>query len=144
MESVAPGVTATLTEIERRQKPLRLIDRRPKLLTDRARVRNDHTPREAHGQVRDRGDFEIAEGRMGEFLPLLLAHRDRCLGDEPGTLRLDVLRPRTEAGTVLLYEVYENDAAFQVHWNGPSVARMRSETAGMVTKLTGTRCMLLD
>ena len=88
--------------------------------------------------------FEIAEGRMDEFLPLLLAHRDRCLRDEPGTLRFDVLRPRTEDGKVLLYELYEDDAAFQVHWNGPSVARMRSETAGMVTKLNGTRCTLLD
>ncbi len=88
--------------------------------------------------------FEIVEGRMHEFLPLLLAHRDRCLKDEPGTLRFDVLRPRTEDGTVLLYEVYEDDAAFQVHWNGVSLARWRTETAGMVAKLTGTRCTLLD
>ena len=31
--------------------------------------------------------FYVAEGRVDEFLPLLLAHRDRCLKDEPGTLR---------------------------------------------------------
>jgi phenylacetate-CoA ligase len=30
VELVAPGATAPLTEIERRQKPVRLIDRRPK------------------------------------------------------------------------------------------------------------------
>ena len=30
--------------------------------------------------------FDVAEGRMDEFLPHLLAHRDRCLKDEPGTL----------------------------------------------------------
>jgi phenylacetate-CoA ligase len=29
VELVAPGATAPLTEIERRQKPVRLIDRRP-------------------------------------------------------------------------------------------------------------------
>ncbi len=34
--------------------------------------------------------FDVAEGRMDEFLPLLLAHRDRCLASEPGTLRFDV------------------------------------------------------
>jgi quinol monooxygenase YgiN len=84
--------------------------------------------------------FEVAEGRMDEFLPLLLAHRDRCLKDEPGTLRFDVLRPRNEENTIMLYEVYEDDAAFQVHWNGPSVARMRADTTGMVAKLTGIRC----
>ena len=88
--------------------------------------------------------FDVAEGRMDEFLPLLLAHRDRCLKDEPGTLRFDVLRPRNEENTVLLYELYEDDAAFQIHWNGPSVARMRVETSGMVAKLTGIRCSLLD
>jgi len=86
--------------------------------------------------------FEVAEGRMDEFLALLLAHRDRCLQDEPGTLRFDVLRPRDEVNKVMLYEVYEDDAAFQVHWNGPSVARMRAETTGMVAKLTGIRCSL--
>lgn len=86
--------------------------------------------------------FDVAEGRMEEFLPLLLAHRDRYLQDEPGTLRFDVLRPRSEGNTVMLYEVYEDEAAFQVHWNGPSVARVRAETAGLVTKLTGIRCSL--
>lgn len=88
--------------------------------------------------------FEIAQGQMDAFLPLLIAHRDRCLKDEPGTLRFDVLRPRNEENSVLLYEVYADDAAFQVHWNGPHVARMRAETTGMVTKLTGIRCSLLE
>lgn len=88
--------------------------------------------------------FEIAQGRMDEFLPLLIAHRDRCLKDEPGTLRFDVLRPRNEENTVLLYEVYADDAAFQVHWNGANVARMRAETTEMVAKLSGIRCSLLD
>jgi quinol monooxygenase YgiN len=88
--------------------------------------------------------FEIAPGRMEEFLPLLLAHRDRCLKDEPGTLRFEVLRPRNEENSVLLYEVYSDDAAFKVHWDGAHVARMRAETDGMVTKLTGIRCSLLD
>lgn len=88
--------------------------------------------------------FEVAEGRIDDFLPLLMAHRDRCLKDEPGTLRFDVLRPRAEGNSVLLYEVYADDAAFQVHWNGPHVARMRAETSGMVAKLIGIRCSLLD
>jgi quinol monooxygenase YgiN len=88
--------------------------------------------------------FDIVAGRMDEFLPLLLAHRDRCLKDEPGTLRFDVLRPRNEENRVLLYEVYADDAAFAIHWNGPHVARLRAEIAGMTTSLTGIRCSLLD
>lgn len=88
--------------------------------------------------------FDIAPGRMEDFLPLLIAHRDRCLKDEPGTLRFDVLQPRNGENTVLLYEVYADDAAFQLHWHGPHVARMRADTTGMVAKLTGIRCSLLD
>jgi quinol monooxygenase YgiN len=88
--------------------------------------------------------FEIVPGRMDEFLPLLVAHRDRCLKDEPGTVRFDVLRPRNDEHQVMLYEVYTDDAAFQVHWNGPHLARMRAETTGMVAKLSGIRCTLLE
>lgn len=44
--------------------------------------------------------FEIAHGRMDEFLPLLTAHRDRCLKEEPGTLRFDVLRPHGQENSV--------------------------------------------
>ena len=86
--------------------------------------------------------FEIAPEQIDAFLPLLLAHRDRCLKDEPGTLRFDVLR--NEESKLMLYEVYEDDAAFQVHWNGPSIARMREEAAGIVRTLTVIRCSLLD
>jgi hypothetical protein len=33
---------------------------------------------------------------------------------------------------VLRYEVYRDDAAFHVHWNGTFVARLREEAAGMI------------
>jgi quinol monooxygenase YgiN len=45
---------------------------------------------------------------------------------------------------LMLYELYENDAAFQAHWNGPSVARAQMETSGLITKLTGIRCSLQE
>lgn len=85
--------------------------------------------------------YEIAPGQIDAFLPLLLAHRDRCLKNEPGTLRFDVLRPENN---LMLYEVYEDEAAFQVHRNGPSIARLREEAAGVVRKLTFIRCSLLN
>ena len=39
---------------------------------------------------------EVAPGRRDEFLPLLMAHRTRCLKDEPGTLQFDPLVPRDD------------------------------------------------
>jgi quinol monooxygenase YgiN len=87
--------------------------------------------------------FDIVPGRMDDFLPLLLAHRERCLKDEPDSLRFDILRPKNDENKVLLYEVYTDEVAFEVHWNGPRVARIRQETEGMVARLTGTRCSLV-
>jgi (4S)-4-hydroxy-5-phosphonooxypentane-2,3-dione isomerase len=87
---------------------------------------------------------EIAPGRKGEVLPLLMAHRERCLKSESGTLQFEVLTPYDDDSKVLFYEVYSDDAAFKVHWEGPFVARVRAETKGMIIKLSGTRCSLQE
>ncbi len=88
--------------------------------------------------------FELAAGRIDELIALLMAHRDRCLRDEPGTLQFDVLRPRDEENKVLLYEVYADDAAFKAHWEGASVARVREEAKDLIVKLVGTWCTLQE
>src|SRR5262245_30721203 len=49
--------------------------------------------------------IEVVPGRMNEYLPLILAHRARCLKDEPGTLALEVLRPQDEDNKVIVYEI---------------------------------------
>jgi quinol monooxygenase YgiN len=90
------------------------------------------------------GTLEVAPGRKDEVLPLLMAHRARCVKDEPGTLQFEVLVPREDDTKVLLYEVYRDDAAFNVHWKGTSVARLREEAAGMIVKVSGTRCALAE
>jgi (4S)-4-hydroxy-5-phosphonooxypentane-2,3-dione isomerase len=87
---------------------------------------------------------EIAPGRMDEVLPLLAAHRERCLRDEPGTLQFEVLRPRDNRATVLFYEVYTDDAAFKAHWEGLSITRFRAEAKDMIVKLSATWCDLQD
>jgi quinol monooxygenase YgiN len=73
-----------------------------------------------------------------------MGRRARCLKDEPGTLQFEVLSPREDDTKVLLYEVYRDGAAFHVHWNGTSVARLREEAAGMIVKVYGTRCALVE
>ena|SRR5579871_3597567 len=83
--------------------------------------------------------IEAAPGRMDELLPLLMAHRARCLKDEPGTLQFDLLVPRDDKTKVLLIEVYKDEDAFKAHWNGASMATYREQSAGMVEKMTGTR-----
>ena len=87
--------------------------------------------------------IEVAPGRKDQLLPLLMAHRARCLKDEPGvTLQFEVLAPYDDDAKALSYEVYRDDAAFEVHRNGRSIAQFREETAGMIVKLHVTKCAL--
>jgi len=88
--------------------------------------------------------IEVAQGRRDQILSLLAAHKTRCLRDEPGTLQFEILLPKDDDTKVLSYEVYRDDAAFEVHRNGSSLARLREEIAGLVMKLQGTRCTVVD
>ena len=84
--------------------------------------------------------IEIAPGHMEEYLPLAMAHRARCLRDEPGTLQFELMQPRNDDTKVMLYEVYRDDAAFEAHWNGPSMKQIREEAAAIIVKISGIRC----
>jgi (4S)-4-hydroxy-5-phosphonooxypentane-2,3-dione isomerase len=84
--------------------------------------------------------IDVAPGRRDQLVHLLMAHKARCLKDEPGTLQFEVMVPREDNAKVLLYEVYQDDAAFDTHFNGASITRLREEAAGMILKLQGTRC----
>jgi quinol monooxygenase YgiN len=66
--------------------------------------------------------IEVALGRRDQLLFLLEAHRARSLKDEPGTLQFEILLPKDDDTKVLSYEVYRDDAAFEMHRNGPSLS----------------------
>jgi (4S)-4-hydroxy-5-phosphonooxypentane-2,3-dione isomerase len=90
------------------------------------------------------GTIDVAPGRREELLHLLMAHRARCLNDEPGTLQMEFMVPRDDKTKVLLFEVYRDDAAFDTHARGASFARWRKESGEMVTKLHVTRCAVAE
>ena len=90
------------------------------------------------------GTVEVAPGRRDEVLPLLMAHGARCLQDEPGTLRFEVMIPREDESRLLIFEVYRDDAAFEEHRDASSRARFQRESAGMVEKILVTRCSPAD
>ena len=81
-------------------------------------------------------EIEVVPGRRDQLLPLLMAHRTRCLRDEAGiTLQIDALVPYDNDRKVLSYEIYRDDGAFEVHRNGSSLAQFREDTAGMIVKM---------
>ena len=90
------------------------------------------------------GTIEVEPGQRDQLVPLLMEHRARCMKDEPAiTLQMEFLAPYDDDSKVLLYEVYRDDAAFEVHRNGRSMAQFRQDTAGMRVKLHATKCALL-
>ena len=88
--------------------------------------------------------IEVTPGRMNEYLPLMMAHRARCLEQEPGTLQFEVLRPRDDDHKLMLFELYSDEAAFESHLNGSSMATLRQASAGMRQDMSGARCVVLE
>jgi (4S)-4-hydroxy-5-phosphonooxypentane-2,3-dione isomerase len=60
-------------------------------------------------------DFFLHPGTMGRFLPLMLDNAEKSRTLEPGCHRFDVLLPAGESDRVFLYEIYQDEAAFQAH-----------------------------
>jgi (4S)-4-hydroxy-5-phosphonooxypentane-2,3-dione isomerase len=88
------------------------------------------------------GTIEVQPGARAEVLRAVLAHRNRCLKDEPGTLQFEVLVPSEESAKLMLYELYADSAAFLSHMQGASMATVREEVGSKVVGLTGIRCTL--
>ena len=78
------------------------------------------------------------------FLAALLAHRDRCLRDEPGTLQFDVLRPEGTEGKFMIYEVFANEAAHKAHSEGDSKKQGHADIEGIQYEMVSTKYFRLD
>lgn len=60
-------------------------------------------------------DFEIDPTRINEFMVSLNKNAQVSLSVEPGCRHFDVLVPSPPRNSVSLYEIYDNEAAFQAH-----------------------------
>jgi quinol monooxygenase YgiN len=60
-------------------------------------------------------DFEIKAAKAESFADAIAENARRSLDGEPGCSRFDVCRDPTDAGTFLLYELYDGPAAIEAH-----------------------------
>ena len=60
-------------------------------------------------------DFTLHPGVAEEFMPLMLENAQKSRTLEPGCDRFDVCVPAGETDRVFLYEIYQDEAAFQAH-----------------------------
>lgn len=86
------------------------------------------------------GTIVMQPGTRPEVLRALLAHRERCLQGEPGTLAFEVLVPQDDETKLLLYELYADRASFTAHIKGKSMSQAQAEVGSKITSLTGIQC----
>jgi quinol monooxygenase YgiN len=86
------------------------------------------------------GTIDVVRGKRRQVLAALAAHKARCLQDEPGSLEFEIMTPHDDETRVLVYEVYRDNAAFEVHRTNPSIEHFLEESAGAVAAIHITRC----
>jgi (4S)-4-hydroxy-5-phosphonooxypentane-2,3-dione isomerase len=77
-------------------------------------------------------EFDIVPSQLGAFLPLMVANAEASLRDEPGCRRFDVCRPHDRENRVFLYEIYDDEAAFQAHLLTAHFKSFASATKDMI------------
>ncbi|MGQ7958611.1 putative quinol monooxygenase [Pseudomonas sp. SP16.1] len=61
----------------------------------------------------------LKPGGFAAFMDAMRVNAAASVRDEPGCLTFDVLRDRSDADLVWLYEVYVDEAAFEAHMRTP-------------------------
>ena len=77
-------------------------------------------------------DFAVKPGRKAEFLDIIRGHASKTLENEEGCMQFEVCDPVEGENRVFLYEMYADDAAFEVHKTSPTLARTRERYADIV------------
>jgi len=77
-------------------------------------------------------DFRLEPGGREAFRRLIDENAIASVRDEPGCSRFDVLEPPGEDDRVVLYEIYDDRAAFDAHVKTPHFAAFDSASAPYV------------
>ena len=88
-------------------------------------------------------DFTVKPGAKAQFLDIIRDHASRTLANEEGCLQFEVCDPVEGENRVFLYEMYADDAAFEVHKASPTLARTRERYADIVASRDIHVCRVL-
>ena len=73
--------------------------------------------------------IKVKPGLRDRFVEATLGDARGSVGDEPGCYRFDVLADASDPDVVHLYEVYEDEAAFEAHRKMPHYTKWAAEVA---------------
>jgi quinol monooxygenase YgiN len=77
-------------------------------------------------------DFEVHEGKLSEFMPLMLDNAEKSRTLEPGCDRFDVLTPEGGGHHVFLYEIDKDKAAFDTHLKTPHFLEFNQRSSPLI------------
>lgn len=77
-------------------------------------------------------DFRLKPGARADFLRLINENARASCRDEPGCQRFDVLATQSDADRILLYEIYDDRAAFDAHIKTRHFASFNEASAALV------------
>jgi autoinducer 2-degrading protein len=88
-------------------------------------------------------DFRLKPGAKKDFRRLIDANARESCRNEPGCHRFDVLELPHEADRILLYEIYDDHAAFEAHVASPHFDLFNRRSAEHVLHKQVTVCDLV-
>ena len=77
-------------------------------------------------------EFEVKPDRLEQFLELARTDASHSVDREPGCRQFDVTLDREQPNRVVLYEVYDDEAAFDAHLKTPHLAAFRAGIEGLI------------
>ena len=88
-------------------------------------------------------EFTVKPGAKAQFLGIIKEHASKTLENEEGCLQFEVCDPVEGGSRIFLYEMYADEAAFEVHKASPTLARTRERYADIVESRTIHVCNVL-
>ncbi len=82
-------------------------------------------------------EFKLKAGAGRQFVDAVTLNAAASARDEPGCRRFDVLTPRDpeDVDRVVLYEIYDDEAAFTAHTKTPHYAAFKAAIEAIVERV---------
>lgn len=88
-------------------------------------------------------EFRLTPGSRDAFRQLIDENATASARTEPGCRRFDVLEPAGDADRIVLYEIYDDRAAFDAHVRTVHFASFNAASAPLVADKTVTEYALV-
>lgn len=88
-------------------------------------------------------DFTTQPGQFDAFMDKMLEHA-RASRKEPGCLRFDVVIPKRSENRIMLYELYKDRAALDLHSNTDRIKAHMEATKDMLAERVLHICEVRD